>query len=279
MDSRLGAQAEPIRLNQMSASRLLLSLLGVLLIVADILALRHAQPFPHPTAALLLGLVIGQVGLVASWAACSRQSWLVRISITWSVAALAAGPLAMNSSPTWREWAALLLMYATTVVVAWKLTLAAGYRWLLPQRRAAASALKDHQFSLAWMLRTVTTASLALGASSWLMLPVHKPHLAVASMLTLALFVPMAFAALLLKTDRWWLRGMLALILPVGVVAFLVLNRGASPMFFTLLLGVQTLVTLLAATVLAALEVQLVPATPSTSLDEPQPSLRLGDAP
>lgn len=279
MDSRLGAQAEPIRLNQMSASRLLLSLLGVLLVVADILALRHAQPFPHPTAALLLGLVIGQVGLVASWAACSRQSWLVRISITWSVAALAAGPLAMNSSPLWREWAALLLMYATTVVVAWKLTLAAGYRWSLPSGRAAASRLKEHQFSLAWMLQTVTTASLALGASSWLMLPVHKPHLAVASMLILALFVPMTFALLLLTTNRWWLRGALGLIVPLGGAAFLLMNRGASPLLFSLLLGTATLVTLLAATVLAALEVQLVPTRESTSSDEPQPSLRLGDAP
>ena len=263
----------------MAGTRLLVVMLGTLLLLADGIALRHAQPFPHPTAAVLMGLVIGQLGLVASWAACSRGSWLVRVAIVWACAALAAWPVAQCTGPAWRAWAGLLLIYALMVVAAWKLLLAAGYQWSSVEQDSVAPPgnLRAHQFSLAWMLRATTALALALGVGSWLALPAIKPWLAVASITILALFMPLVISTLLLQTPRWWLRGLLALVVPLGGVVFLRVNGGATPMFMTLILGVELLVALLTATVLASVGVALEPITESTAPVAPPFSPRLAD--
>lgn len=264
----------------MATTRLLLVMLGTLLLLADGIALRHAQAFPHPSAAVLLGLVIGQVGLIASWGACSRQSWLVRVPLVWFCAAVAAWPMSLCSGPSWRAWAGLLLIYAMIVVIAWKLLLAAGYRWSTAAEPATnpSPTLRPHQFSLAWMLQGTTALALALGVGSWLALPESKPWLAVASIVILAVLLPLVISTLLLQTPRWWLRSALMLIVPLGGAAFLLMNRGSTPMFLTLLLGVESLVALLAATVLAAAGVSLIPVTESIAPDAQSPGLRLGAA-
>ncbi len=264
----------------MAATRLLLVMLGTLLLLADGIALRHAAAFPHPTAAVLLGLLIGQLGLVASWAACARRSWLIRVALVWACAALVAWPISQWTGPSWRAWAGLLLIYAMLVVAAWKLLLAAGYQWtnLECAQPAQGARLRAHQFSLAWMLQTTTALALALGVGSWLALPAVKPLLAVASITILALFVPLVISTLLLHTPRWWLRGVLALVVPLGGAVFMKMNGGSTPMFMTLILGVEVLVALAAATVLASVGVALVPVTESTAPAAPPSSPRLADA-
>lgn len=269
-----------IRLEFMPGTRLLLVMLGTLLLLADGIALRHAAAFPHPTAAVLLGLVIGQLGLIASWAACSRRMWLLRVAVVWGCAALAAWPISAVTAPSWRAWAGLLLIFALLVAAAWKLLLAAGYRWANVDRaeQRVVSRLQSHQFSLAWMMQATTALALALGVGSWLALPAVKPHLAVASIAILALFIPLVISTLLLHTPRWWLRGVLALIVPLGCAVFMRLSGGSTPMFMTLLLGVEVLVALATATVLASLGVALVPVKASTAEVAPRSSPRLADA-
>jgi hypothetical protein len=166
---------------KMAAARLLFLLLAVLLLLGDVIAARQGQSFPHPTAAIMLGLVLGELALVATWAACSRGSWLVRVAICWSAAAVAAWPLALFSGPTWHAWAGLLLIYSATITIGWRLLLATGYQWSWPFGidTSSTTPLLPHQFSLKWMLKAITACSLALGLGSWFALPAHDPWLAV----------------------------------------------------------------------------------------------------
>jgi hypothetical protein len=238
----------------MAAARLLFLLLAVMLLLGDVIAARQGQSFPHPSAAIMLGLVLGELALVASWAACSRGSWLVRVAVAWSAAAAAAHPLALFSGPTWQAWAGLLLIYSATIALGWRLLLAAGYEWSWPfgEEPAAVSRLLPHQYSLQWMLKAITACSLALGLGSWLALPANDPWLAVATIVTLGLCVPVTMSTLLVETRRWWVRAAVPLLVPAAGAVLVMLHAGAAAKFLVVLCGVQTLVLLLAATVTSA---------------------------
>jgi hypothetical protein len=238
----------------MAAARLLFLLLAVLLLLGDVIAARTGQSFPHPTAAIMLGLVLGELALVATWAACSRGSWVARVAICWSAAALAAWPLALFSGPTWHAWAGLLLIYSATIATGWRLLLASGYQWQWPfgGEELHRTALLPHQFSLKWMLKTITACSLALGLGSWFALPAHDPWLAVATIVTLGFCVPVTISTLLLETRRWWVRAAVPLLLPLAGGILVALHGGAAAKFLVVLCGVQTVVLLLAATVMSA---------------------------
>jgi hypothetical protein len=259
----------------MHTRRLLLVLLATLLLLGDGIAWRHVQPFPHPSAAVLVGLLLAQLGLVASWAACGRRSWLVRTAVTWTCAALIAWPLSQCTGPSWRAWASLLLIYSAAIVIAWKLLLAAGYRWTIGAIAPQASSLRAHQCSLAWILRSLTTCSLALGIGSWLSLPLHDPWTAIVTLAILALCLPMTLSLWLMPTQRWWLRGAAIFMLPLVGALFIALHRGPAAMFIVLCLGVQMFVALLAAMVLENADLALVVATESTASDAPPAPLRL----
>lgn len=249
-------------------------LLATSLLLADGIALRHAQAFPHPTAAILLGMLLGQVGLIATWAACSRGSWMVRVMVAWAVIAFAAWPLSLHSSPTWQAWAGLLLIYSAVIVAGWKLTLAAGYCWKVETRVARhPQLLKPHQFSLAWLLKTSTACSLALGMFSWLALPAQHPITALASIMMLAACIPLTISALVLETNRWWLRGSVAMLMPLLGWLFVSMNAGRGAMLLTLMLGAQLLVAVLSALVINAAGMKLEGVKASTAQGEPESPL------
>lgn len=263
----------------MAALRLLLVLLGILLGLANAVALRECRHFPHPTAAVVLGLALGELGLITSWAALARRSWMVRVAIAWAFAALAAWPLAQISGPSWRAWAGMLLLFAIVVVIAWQGLLAIGFQW---RARAAirreCPPLGPRQCSLSGMLQVITACALALGMSSWLALPDREPGLAVISILTLAFSVPLTISACVAETPRLWMRGALLLIVPAGAANFSLLYDAPTALFLTLALTVQTLVTLLAAITLSVGGVSLQSVTESTASRATERPPRLGDA-
>jgi hypothetical protein len=263
----------------MGALRLLLALLGILLALANAVALRDCQNFPHPTAAVVLGLGLGELGLITSWAALARRSWMVRVAIAWAFAALAAWPLSQLSGPSWRAWAGMLLLFAIVVVIAWQALLATGLR--LHAKTSTLSErppLGPRQCSLSSMLQVITACALALGISSWLKLPERDPVLAVMSILTLASSVPLTISAFIAETPRLWMRGALLLIVPAGAANFALLYDTPTALFLTLALTVQTLVMLVAAIILSVGGVSLQPVTESTTPRVPEPPSRLGDA-
>ena len=263
----------------MAALRLLLVLLGILLGLANAVALRDCQHFPHPTAAVVLGLALGELGLITSWAALARRSWMVRVAIAWAFAALAAWPLAQVSGPSWRAWAGMLLLFAIVVAIAWQGLLATGLRWhtrtFTPSERPP---LGPRQCSLAGMLQVITACALALGISSWLALPDRDPGVAVISIFTLALSVPLTISACVAETPRLWMRGALLLIVPAGAANFSLLYDASTALFLTLALTVQTLVTLVAAITLSVVGVSVQPVTESTVPRATERPSRLGDA-
>jgi hypothetical protein len=258
----------------MVAIHLLGSLLAILLGLGSAIALRSAEAYPHPSAAILLGLTLGEVGLVATWSACARRSWMARAAIAWASAALAAWPLSLCSGPSWSAWAGLLLVYCLTIAAVWKLLLAAGYRWsgLAEAAPAAPDRLQPHQFSLAWLMQAMTACALALGIGSWLTLPPAHTTAAVVSLALFGMFVPLTIGTLLVDTPRWWLRVALGMFVPLGGGVLMLVNPGQHALLLVLAFGVQTLVVLLAATVLASVGVALQPVTAPTTPRGPAPT-------
>jgi hypothetical protein len=145
------------------------------------------------------------------------------------------------------------LIYCVTIAAGWRLLLAAGYAWEWPfSSESQTSSLRAHQFSLKWLLKAITACSLALGLGSWLSLPAFDPLLAVATIVTLALCVPVTISTLLVQTRRWWLRMAVPLIVPLAGASLMLLHGNTAAKFLIVLCGVQTLVLLLAATVISA---------------------------
>src|SRR5690606_5907183 len=171
----------------MAALRLLVVLLVAWLVLADFVVAREANPYPHRSAAILLGLILGEVGLVASWSALSRSSWLASAGMVWLTAAAAAWPMSLNTAPSWQAWAGLLLIYAGGVVAVWKILLAWGVHidGLGERTQPPEGRLRSRQYSLARLMEITTAAAMTLGIGSWLALPSTEPYVAAASMLGL----------------------------------------------------------------------------------------------
>jgi len=241
----------------MAALRLLSVLVITLLVLSDFAAARGAEAYPDPRGVIFVGLVLGELALVATWCACARRSWILRVAIAWACAAGAAWPLAMFSAPSWSAWMGLLLVYSAVIAAGWKVLLSSGWQWNVAGSALAGfhkNNLRPRQISLAWIMEAMTALSLALGVGSWLALPARGPWLALATIVWLASVTPLVFCALLLETQRSGWKLVIALLVPLGAALFAFLPDGPSML---LLCGVQALVLLLAASVLAVAGVKL----------------------
>lgn len=267
---QLGARQSAIRLKRMAVVRLLLALLITWLILADCLLARTATPFPHPTAGIMLGLLLGEAGLIASWFACSRQHWLARLALGWLAMALLAWPAAMYSGPSWRQWAGLLLLFSGGVALGWKMVQASGWVWEWPTSlsTSTSSKLRSYQFSLAALMELMTTTAATLGLASWLALPDRQPLLAACSVLVLSALPPLCFWLALAETRSLWSRAGALLIIAL-LSAFFALLHVSSGLFATMLLlpGTLALVSLLAGTILSLGGGRLLSAKESKSWD------------
>lgn len=237
----------------MSILRLLVALLVAWLILADCALARHAPTFPQPLSAVMLGMLLGEMALVASWAACARRSWIVRSAVAWSCAALLAWPASVFSGPSWQAWAGLLLIYSAVVAFCWKLLHASGYHWEWPGLAAISPArrLQPHQFSLAWMMEVLTLSAATLGLGSWLALPSIQPWIAAVSAALLAPLVPLAMFALLVESHAGLWRVTLVFVLPLAVAALAILNGADLAKFLAVIAGTELLLGLLAGAIIA----------------------------
>ena len=59
----------------MAALRLLSVLVITLLVLSDFAAARGAEAYPDPRGVIFVGLVLGELALVATWCACAKRSW------------------------------------------------------------------------------------------------------------------------------------------------------------------------------------------------------------
>jgi hypothetical protein len=254
----------------MAVLRLLFVLFALLLLLADGLTARHGAGFPHPTAGVMLGLLLGEAGLVATWSACSRRHWVLRLAVAWLTMALLAWPAAYYTGPSWRQWTGLLLLFGAGVALGWKLVYATGWSWHLPETQAATdqSALRPLQFSMANMLEWTTTLALTLGVGSWLALPDRQPFLAALSILALAALTPLWMAILLAETKSIWSRCALASLPLLGSAGVIALNLiGGQAGLLALVVGTQSLVTIFAALLLAIGGGRLLATTASRAPD------------
>lgn len=238
----------------MAVLRLLVVLFIAWLILADVALARQAPTFPQPLAAVMLGLLLGEMALIATWAACARRSWVVRAAVTWGCAALLAWPAALYSGPSWRAWTGLLLIFSAVVAFCWKVLELQGFGWQWPETevRSPQRRLLPHQFSLAWMLETITVASATLGLGSWLALPSVQPWIAALTAILLAPLVPLAMFTLLAETRTYWWRMLLAVVLPLVIASLALLNGTEVAKFLAVLAGTELLLGLAAGALLAA---------------------------
>ncbi|HTN75030.1 MAG TPA: hypothetical protein VL096_07275 [Pirellulaceae bacterium] len=238
----------------MAILRVLLALFVAWLILADCLLARHSAALPHPSGGIMLGLLLGEAGLVATWFATSRQPWPLRLAISWLTMALLAWPAALYSGPSWRQWVGLLLLFTSGVAVGWKIVQASGWRWCWPGENTPPPQrlLGARQYSLATMLEWLTTAATTLGLASWLALPDKQPLVAATSIVCLALVLPLAMALVLVESRALWARCGFALGLLVTALLAIGINQGqVSTPLFALVLTTELLVALFAALLLA----------------------------
>ncbi len=256
----------------MAIIRVLLVLFVTWLILADCVLARHTEPFPHPSAAIMLGLLLGEAGLVASWFACARQHWLTRLAVVWVVMAVLAWPAALYSGPSWRAWAGLLLLFSGGIAFGWKLMHASGWQleWPTSFSTRRATNLRGYQFSLASLMELTTIVAATLGLASWLALPDRQPVIAACGMLLLSTLPPLCCWLVMAETQRVWSRlgPLLAMLLVTLLFVGLHHASGLSAMM-SLLPCALAIVSLLGGTVVSLGGGRLVHVTESKSSPAP----------
>ncbi len=172
---------------------------------------------------VLVGIVFGQVGLMATWLVWGAAPLPLRLLLNLSVAGLLSLPLGSSTNPSAAQWFGVLCVYAVGVatpnvglrVLGLRCSTSYGRQPIEPHRLAD----RRWQFTLAGLLGAITAVAILLAAARWMDFPWE---FAVEIGLYCGGFVVVALVSLWATWGRrWW-------VLRVVVVCLLVPAVGAA---------------------------------------------------
>ena len=144
-----------------------LFLMATVLVDLTVVSAVGSHRFPMPGAGVILGLVLGQVGLLATWLVLGGRSLLLRLITTLAGAALLAIPSSECSVPTVQQWMAVLFVYGTMVAAPLVVLRILGMRLLRTCHQELSGKPEKYsrrwQFSIGSILLWTTCVGIVLG--------------------------------------------------------------------------------------------------------------------
>ncbi len=153
----------------------LASLFGILIVLLDGCVVTRFRASYDTPLMLYLGLVVGQLALLAFWCVMARGILTARLLATLVAIALLSQPLGRVTGGNWAEWFTLLCLFTACTGGVVRVTQWCGFRPQildLPKPVCAAPPNpRRAQFSLGGLLSITTFVALGLGLARHVTLP------------------------------------------------------------------------------------------------------------